>query len=64
MNGGYWILIIILAVTILGVRLLMDVFSSGSNPNVFIDKWFRKTLWLWLPFYALWRLVKEMILKK
>lgn len=25
--------------------------------NEFFDKWVRKTLWLWLPFYAFFELV-------
>ena len=24
-----------------------------------IDKWLKKLIWLWLPFYALWHLTQE-----
>jgi hypothetical protein len=29
--------------------------------NDFIDKFLAKTLWLWLPFYALIKLTKELV---
>ena len=44
------------------IYLLVDLFQTG-NINTFIDTWIRKTLWIWLPFYALWRLTREVILK-
>jgi len=28
--------------------------------NNFLDNFLKKTLWLWLPFYALYRLTKEL----
>jgi hypothetical protein len=31
--------------------------------NEFIDKWLKKTLWLWLPFFALYALTKELLLR-
>ena len=39
------------------------LFTKGGA-NAFWDKFVKKTLWIWLPFYALQRLVKEVILKK
>lgn len=27
--------------------------------NTFIDNFIKRTLWIWLPFYALYRLTKE-----
>ncbi len=37
--------------------LLIDFFRLGINK--FFDKWIEKLLWIWLPFYALPRLIKE-----
>ena len=45
------------------IYLLIDLFNTG-NINTFIDNWLRKTIWIWLPFVALWKLFKEVILKK
>jgi nucleoside recognition membrane protein YjiH len=42
--------------------LLIDL--GRSNMNAFLDKWVGKTAWIWLPFYALQRLIREVILKK
>jgi hypothetical protein len=44
------------------IYLLYDL--ATSNVNAFSDKWAKKTLFLWLPFYALWRLTREMFLGK
>lgn len=44
------------------IYLVVDL--ASSNPNQFMDKWVKKTLWIWLPFYALQRLIKEVILSK
>lgn len=44
--------------------LLFDFITIKGGANAFWDKWVRKTLWIWLPFYGLQRLIKEMILKK
>lgn len=41
--------------------LVFDYYST--NQNAFWNKWTKKTLWLWLPFYGLQRLIKEVILK-
>jgi hypothetical protein len=42
--------------------LLIDL--ASSNPNAFFNKWTRKTLWVWLPFYALRRLIREIFFDK
>lgn len=58
-----YIALIIIGIFIL--YLVIDfVFVKGGNINSFGEKWIRKTLWLWLPFYGVWRLTKEIILKK
>ena len=31
--------------------------------NKFLDNCIKKTLWLWLPFYALYRLIKDLMIK-
>lgn len=45
------------------IYLVLDFLLISPNPNAFIDKWLKKTLWLWLPFYALWKLTKEIMSK-
>lgn len=42
--------------------LVFDYFAT--NPNGFWNKWVLKTLWIWLPFYGLRRLIREVILGK
>lgn len=39
-------------------------YAAEPNPNMFWDKWVGKTLWIWLPFYGLRRLIREMFLGK
>lgn len=46
------------------IYLLIDLLAISGNLNAFTDKWLKKTLWIWLPFYALWKLGREMIWKK
>jgi len=46
------------------VYLLLDFIMIKGGANAFWDKWVKKTLWMWLPFYGLQRLIKEVILKK
>lgn len=57
-------ILIILAIIllILVVYLMIDLLST--NPNAFYDKWAKKTLFIWLPFYALQRLIKEIFFDK
>jgi len=44
--------------------LLIDFAMVGGSLNKFFDKWVVKTLWIWLPFYALRKLLKELGSKK
>lgn len=34
-----------------------------TNLNAIIGKWLERTLWLWLPFYAIVRLTRETVEK-
>lgn len=56
------VLLFSLIIIIFIIYLLIDL--AKSNPNAFMDKWVGKTRWIWLPFYALQRLIKEVIIKK
>ena len=56
------IILILLGIFIL--YLILDFFIQGADINKYGQKWLSKSLWLWLPFYALWRLTKEVILRK
>lgn len=60
--AGYVILGAIIFIFFFIIYLLIDL--ASSNLNAFLDKWVKKTLWLWLPFYALQRLIREMFFKK
>ncbi len=43
--------------------VLFDLLSTPKNvANRFLNTWTKKLLWIWLPFYALQRLIKEVIL--
>jgi len=53
--------LIIILIIILAIFLLVDFLKKG--PNDFIDKWLKRILWLWLPFYSLYYLTKELISK-
>lgn len=61
---AYVILGIISLVFLFLIYLLLDFMMIKGGANAFWDKWVRKTLKIWLPFYALQRLIKEVILKK
>ncbi len=37
--------------------------AEYTNWNKIIGKWLERTLWLWLPFYAIVRLTKDVIEK-
>jgi len=45
------------------IYFLIGMFLA-KNINVYLDEWMEKTLWMWLPFYALWRLIREVIFSK
>lgn len=55
-------LIILVIIFLFIIYLLIDFFITGET-NVFLLKWLRRTLWIWLPFYAIQYLVKELINK-
>lgn len=56
---------LLIALGVFLVYLMIDfLVITGTDLNKFSNKWVGKTLWLWLPFVGLWRLVKEVILKK
>lgn len=61
---SYLILGLIVAFFVFIIYLLFDFAMIKGGTNQFLDKWAKKTLWLWLPFYALQRLIREVILKK
>lgn len=44
--------------------LIIDFFIQGSDINKYGEKWLRKTLWFWLPFYGAWRLTREVFFQK
>lgn len=56
------IIFILLGIFIL--YLILDFFIQGADLNKYGEKWLRKLLWIWLPFYGLWRLTKEMFFQK
>lgn len=45
------------------IYLIIDFFKT-ANAGGFFDKWVGRMIWLWVPFYAFKRLIKEVILKK
>lgn len=45
------------------IYFFVSLFRS-ENVNYFLDEWMERTLWIWLPFYALWRLIREVIFHK
>ena len=55
---------IVVAIIIFAIYLILDFVLIKGGVNQFLDKWARKTVWIWLPFYALQRLIKEVIFKK
>lgn len=58
-------LLIFLIIFLSAVLWLTVEFFQADTLNVFLDKKImRRTLWIWLPFYALMRLSREVIFKK
>ncbi|PIP24477.1 MAG: hypothetical protein CO140_04010 [Candidatus Moranbacteria bacterium CG_4_9_14_3_um_filter_40_7] len=57
------LLFIFIGLTLFIIYFLIGMFLA-ENVNTYLDKWMRKTLWIWLPFYALWRLIREVIFSK
>lgn len=64
MVNVYLVLATILLIIIFALYLLVDFLRTKNASNAFYNKWTKKLLWLWLPFYALQRLIKEVILDK
>jgi hypothetical protein len=61
---AYIILGVIIFSILFVIYLGLDFAMIKGGANAFFEKWVRKTLWIWLPFYALQRLIKEVIFKK
>lgn len=59
----FMLYIFLFLVLVLLFYIIWDILSMG-NFNAFLDRWLRKTLWIWLPIFAFWRLIREVILKK
>lgn len=57
------VLIVLFIVVVFLLYVFIDMLRTG-NSNRFLDNWVRKVLWIWLPFYGLWRLSKEVMGKK
>lgn len=63
MGAAYLALGIIIFLFLFLIYLIFDFIFTKGGANQFWDKWVKRTLWMWLPFYALQRLVKEVIFK-
>ena len=56
--------LIALIIILIGLVWLFVEYIQAPSLNDFLDKKImRRTLWIWLPFYALWRLSKELFFK-
>jgi hypothetical protein len=62
MNGKI-LLFIFIGLMLVIIYFLIGMFLA-KNINTYLDEWMEKTLWIWLPFYALWRLTREVIFRK
>lgn len=57
-------ILIAMAVVFVALIWLFVELVQAATFNEFIDKKIMKrTLWIWLPFYAMWRLSRELIFK-
>lgn len=54
-------LIILVLVFIFAAYLVFDFSKKGAND--FANNWLKKTLWIWLPFYGLYYLTRDLIAK-
>lgn len=59
----YILMIIGVILFIFVVYLFFDMGRKGDF-NMFLDKWADHFLFLWLPVYGIYRLTREVILKK
>jgi len=58
------LLLLVFIFILVGIIWLLIEYIQSPTLNAFLDeKIMRRFLWLWLPFYALWRLSREMIFK-
>ena len=60
---AYAFIIAFFALIFFVAYLLFDM-AMTVDTNAFLNKWAKKSTWLWLPFYALQRLIREVLLKK
>jgi hypothetical protein len=58
-----WLIFLIIILLCI-LYLVIDFLSNDANANTFQDRWIKKLVWLWLPFYAFNALIKEIIKKK
>jgi len=59
------LLLLVIIFVLIGIVWLLIEFAQSSTLNAFLDvKIMRRFLWLWLPFYALWRLSKDIFFKE
>lgn len=58
-----YLLIGLIAIPLVIAYLIFDMAILSNGFNDFLDKWLKKTLWIWLPFFALYALTKELMLK-
>lgn len=55
---------IALGIIFVGIIWLFIEYVQAATLNEFLnEKIMKRFLWLWLPFYALWRLSKELFFK-
>ncbi|NTU66957.1 MAG: hypothetical protein HGB08_03475 [Candidatus Moranbacteria bacterium] len=64
MNIVDYYALILVPIALFVFVIYLAYYYLSTNQNKFWDDWVAKTLWMWLPFYALQRLIKEVILKK
>ncbi|MFZ2193832.1 MAG: hypothetical protein WAV31_06335 [Candidatus Moraniibacteriota bacterium] len=60
---GYAFIFLIFAFIVFVIYVVFDM-AMTADTNAFLNNWAKKTAWLWLPFYAMQRLIKEVLLKK
>jgi hypothetical protein len=53
----------VLVIFIAVAWFIFDYAAIPGGLNEAIDKWLKRTLWIWLPFFALYALTKELMLR-
>lgn len=56
-------ILLVLAILAAIVFLIIDYATTPGGFNEVLDKWLKNTLWIWLPFFALYSLTKELMLR-